>query len=123
MAICYQPCNILSPTSVIKKSLPKPSITVRWNSVEGCAMGKRVMVYKFTGWDTVSLRSMSLPVPIWGTADFIIELGGELIDESAIEVDEDDVVEGVYFPPQRESFFCLCCSLFSFFSSVLVFSL
>jgi len=66
-------------------------------------MGKRVMVYKFTGWDTVSQRSMSLPVPIWGTADFIKELGGELIDESAIEVDEDDVVEGVYFPPQRES--------------------
>ena len=66
-------------------------------------MGKRVMVYKFTGWDTVSQRSMSLPVPIWGTADFIKELGGELIDESAIAVDEDDVVEGVYFPPQRES--------------------
>src|SRR3569832_1813601 len=73
MAICYQPSNILSPSSVIKKSLPKPSINVRWNSVEGCAMGKRVMVYKFTGWDTVSQRSMSLPVPIWGPADFIKE--------------------------------------------------
>src|SRR3569833_1689742 len=68
MAICYQPCNILSPSSVIKKSLPKPSINVRWNSVEGCAMGKRVMVYKFTGWDTVSQRSIKQPNQIWGTA-------------------------------------------------------
>ena len=66
-------------------------------------MGKRVMVYKFTGWDTMSLRSMSLPIPIWGTADFIKELGGELIEESAMEVDEDDVVEGIYFSSQRNS--------------------
>src|SRR3569832_1934828 len=103
MAICYLPCKILSPSSVIKKSLPKPSINVRWNSVEGCALGLCVLVYKFSVCVTVSLRSMSLPVPIWGSADFIKELGGELIDESAIAVDEDDVVEGVYFPPQRES--------------------
>lgn len=66
-------------------------------------MGKRVMVYKFTGWDTLSQQSMSLPIPVWGTADFIKELGGELIDGSAMEVDEDEVVEGVYFPPQRKS--------------------
>lgn len=65
-------------------------------------MGKRVKVYKFTGWDTLSQQSVSLPIPVWGTAEFIKELGGELIDDSAIEVDEDDVVEGVYFPPQRE---------------------
>ena len=66
-------------------------------------MGKRVMVYKFTGWDTMSQQSMSLPIPIWGTADFIKELGGEPIDESAMEVNEDDVVEGIYFSPQRKS--------------------
>lgn len=66
-------------------------------------MGKRVMVYKFTGLDTLSQQSMSLPIPIWGTADFINELGGELIEESAMEVDEDDVVEGIYFSSQRKS--------------------
>lgn len=66
-------------------------------------MGKRITVYKFTGWDTLSQRSMSLPIPIWGTADFIKELGGEPIEESAMEVDEDDVVEGIYFSPQRKS--------------------
>src|SRR3569833_4019062 len=104
MAICYQPCNILSPSSVIKKSLPKPSINVRWNSVEGCAMGKRVKDYKFTGWDTVSQRSMSIPVPIWGTAEFIKELGGELIDESVFVVVVVVVVVGVYFPTQSVCF-------------------
>lgn len=66
-------------------------------------MGKRVMVYKFTGWDTLSQVRMSLPIPIRATADFIKEIGGELIDESAIEVDEDDVVEGIYYSPQRDS--------------------
>lgn len=66
-------------------------------------MGKLVRVYKFTGWDTMSQRSMSLPIPIMGTADFIKELGGELIEESAIEVDEDEVVEGIYYSPQRKS--------------------
>lgn len=65
-------------------------------------MGKRVKVYKFTGWDTLSQGSMSLPIPIRATADFIKEIGGELIDESAIEVDEDEVVEGIYYLPQRK---------------------
>ena len=34
-------------------------------------MGKRVKVYKFTGWDTLSQQSMSLPIPVWGSADYI----------------------------------------------------
>lgn len=66
-------------------------------------MGKRVKVYTFTGWDTLSQQSINLPIPIRGTAEFIKELGGELIEESAIEVDEDQVVDGIYYSPQRRS--------------------
>ena len=66
-------------------------------------MGKRVKVYTFTGWDTLSQQSISLPIPIRGTAEFIKELGGELIEESVIEVDEDQVVDGIYYSPQRSS--------------------
>lgn len=66
-------------------------------------MGKRVKVYRFTGWDTLSQQSINLPIPIRGTAEFIKELGGELIEESAMEVDEDQVVDGIYYAPQRRS--------------------